>query len=125
MRLTDIPLYRPIATLMLLLSLTVLGTVAVFMLPLDFMPIINEPEIDMEIPFPGAHPLEAVREVVEPIEEEIATIPDVKRILAFTQSGSARMEVIFDWGVDIDIKKMEVREAVDSARPELPAVPRR
>ncbi|MBD3851061.1 MAG: efflux RND transporter permease subunit [Acidobacteria bacterium] len=120
MRLTDIPLDRPIATLMLLLSLTVLGTVAVFMLPLDFMPIINEPEIDMEIPFPGAHPLEALREVVEPIEEEIATIPDVKRILAFTQSGSARMEVIFDWGVDIDIKKMEVREAVDRARPELP-----
>ena len=41
MRLTDIPLERPVATLMLLLSLTVLGTVAVFMLPLDFMPIIN------------------------------------------------------------------------------------
>ena len=120
MRLTDIPLDRPVATLMLLLSLTVLGTVAVFMLPLDFMPIINEPEIDMEIPFPGAHPLEALREVVEPIEEEIATIPDVKRILAFTQSGSARIEVIFDWGVDVDIKKMEVREAVDRARPELP-----
>ena len=120
MRLTDIPLDRPIATLMLLLSLTVLGTVAIFFLPLEFMPIINEPEIDMEIPFPGAHPLEALREVVEPIEEEVATIPDVKRILAWTQSGSARMEVIFDWGVDTDIKKMEVREAVDRARPELP-----
>jgi HAE1 family hydrophobic/amphiphilic exporter-1 len=120
MRLTDIPLDRPVAALMLLLSLTVLGTVAVFMLPLDFMPIINEPEVDMEIPFPGAHPLEALREVVEPIEEEIATIPDVKRVMAWAQSGSARMEVIFDWGVDVDIKKMEVREAVDRARPELP-----
>ncbi|MDX2437395.1 MAG: efflux RND transporter permease subunit [Acidobacteriota bacterium] len=120
MRLTDIPLDRPVATLMLLLSLTVLGTVAVFLLPLDFMPVVNEPEIDIEIPFPGAHPLEALREVVEPIEEEIATIPDVKRILANTQSGSARMEVMFDWGVDVDIKKMEVREAVDRARPLLP-----
>lgn len=120
MRLTDIPLDRPVATLMLLLSLTVLGTVAVFMLPLDFMPIINEPEIDIEIPFPGAHPLEALREVVEPIEEEIATIPDVRRILANTSAGQANMEVMFDWGVDVDIKKMEVREAVDRARPELP-----
>jgi HAE1 family hydrophobic/amphiphilic exporter-1 len=119
-RLTDIPLDRPVATLMLLLSLTVMGTVAVFLLPLDFMPVVNEPEIDIEIPFPGAHPLEALREVVEPIEEEIATIPDVKRMLANTQSGSARMEVIFDWGIDIDIKKMEVREAVDRARPLLP-----
>ncbi len=120
MRLTDIPLDRPIATLMLLLSLTVLGTVAVFLLPLDFMPVVNEPEIDIEIPFPGSHPLEALREVIEPLEEEIATIPDVKRILGNTQSGSARMEVMFDWGVDVDIKKMEVREAVDRARPLLP-----
>ena len=76
MRLTDIPLDRPVATLMLLLSLTVLGTVAVFLLPLDFMPVIKEPEIDIEIPFPGAHPLEALREVIEPIEEEVAAIPD-------------------------------------------------
>jgi HAE1 family hydrophobic/amphiphilic exporter-1 len=30
------------------------------------------------------------------------------------------MEVMFDWGVDVDIKKMEVREAIDRARPELP-----
>jgi HAE1 family hydrophobic/amphiphilic exporter-1 len=100
--------------------LTVLGTVAVFLLPLDFMPVINEPEIDIEIPFPGSHPLEALREVVEPIEEEIATIPDVKRIWANTSAGQARMEVMFDWGVDVEIKKMEVREAVDRARPELP-----
>jgi HAE1 family hydrophobic/amphiphilic exporter-1 len=119
-RLTDIPLDRPVATLMLLLSLTVLGTVAVFLLPLDFMPVIKEPEIDIEIPFPGAHPLEALREVIEPIEEEIATIPDVKRMWANTNAGQARMEVMFDWGVDIDIKKMEVREAIDRARPELP-----
>jgi len=119
-RLTDIPLDRPVATLMLLLSLTVLGTVAVFLLPLEFMPVVNEPEIDIEIPFPGSHPLEALREVIEPLEEEIATIPDVKRILGNTQSGQAYMEVMFDWGVDVDIKKMEVREAVDRARPLLP-----
>ncbi len=120
MRLTDIPLDRPVATLMLLLSLTVLGTVAVFLLPLDFMPVVNEPEIDIEIPFPGAHPLEALREVLKPIEEEIATIPDVKRIQGNTQTGSANMQVMFDWGVDVDIKKMEVREAIDRARPLLP-----
>ncbi len=120
MRLTDIPLDRPVATLMLLLSLTVLGTVAVFLLPLDFMPVINEPEIDIEIPFPGSHPLESLREVVEPIEDELATIPDVKSINGHSESGMARLEVRFDWDVDIDIKKMEVREAVERARPNLP-----
>jgi HAE1 family hydrophobic/amphiphilic exporter-1 len=82
--------------------------------------VVKEPEIDIQIPFPGAHPLEALREVVKPIEEEIATIPDVKRMLANTSAGNAYMEVMFNWDVDIDIKKMEVREAVDRARPLLP-----
>jgi HAE1 family hydrophobic/amphiphilic exporter-1 len=120
MRLTDIPLDRPVATLMLLLSLTVLGVVSLFLLPLDFMPVINEPEIDIEVPFPGSHPLESLREVVQPLEDEIATIPDVKQIHANTSAGQAQLQVMFDWGVDVDIKKMEVREAVERARPNLP-----
>ena len=63
---------------------------------------------------------QALREVMEPIEEEIATIPDVKRIRGNASAGQARMEVMFDWGIDVDIKKMEVREAIDRARPQLP-----
>ena len=120
MRLTDVPLDRPVAALMLLLSLTVMGIVAVFLLPLDFMPVIKEPEIDIEIPFPGSHPLESLRQVVEPIEDELATIPDVKSINGHSESGMARLELRFDWSVDVDIKKMEVREAVERARPLLP-----
>ncbi len=120
MRLTDIPLERPVATLMLLLSLMVLGTVAMFRLPLDFMPLVEQPEIDVEVPFPGSHPLETLREVIEPIEEEVATIPDVKSISGNAESGSARLEVRFDWGADVDIKKMDVREAVERARDRLP-----
>ncbi len=120
MTLTDIPLDRPVATLMLLLSLTVLGVVALFLLPLDFMPVINEPLVFIEIPFPGSHPLESLREVVEPIEDEVATIPDVKSINANAGSGQIWMWIQFDWNVDVDIKKMEVREAVERARPELP-----
>ena len=43
MRLSDIPLDRPVATLMVLLCVTVLGTVSVFYLPLGFMPVVKEP----------------------------------------------------------------------------------
>ena len=43
MKLTDLPLDRPIATVMLLVCLTVLGGVALFQLPLGFMPTVQEP----------------------------------------------------------------------------------
>jgi HAE1 family hydrophobic/amphiphilic exporter-1 len=117
---TDFPLDRPVATVMVLVCLTVLGTVAIFYLPLGFMPVVQEPEIDVYIPFPGSHPLEALREVVRPIEEEVATIPDVRMIFAWCNPGQAGIEVQFDWEVDVDIKLMEVRDAVERARPLLP-----
>ena len=120
MRLIDVPLDRPVATLMLLLCLTVLGATAVTRLPLGFMPTVQEPEIDIEIPFLGSHPLEGLREVVRPVEEEIAAIPGVKGTWGMARPGFARLEVQFDWEEDIDLKKMEVRDAVERARPRLP-----
>ena len=89
MRLTDLPLDRPVATVMLLVCLSVLGGVAIAYLPLGFLPVVAEPEIDVYVPFPGSHPLEGLREIVRPIEEEIATIPDVKMIFAWCDSGQA------------------------------------
>ena len=120
MNLPGLALDRPVATLVLLVSAMVLGVVAIFQLPLDFMPLVKEPQVDIEAPFPGSHPLESLREVVVPIEEEVATIPDVKSIRSNAESGSASVEVQFDWESDIDLKKMEVREAVERARPGLP-----
>jgi HAE1 family hydrophobic/amphiphilic exporter-1 len=116
-----LPLDRPVATLMLLVCLTVLGAVAVAYLPLGFMPVVAEPEIDVRVPFPGSHPLEGLTDVVRPIEEEIATIPDIEAIWAWSNSGSAGLEVQFDWSVEVGLKLLEVREAVERARPNLPA----
>ncbi|MEW6744728.1 MAG: efflux RND transporter permease subunit [Planctomycetota bacterium] len=120
MKLTELPIERPVGTLMLLLSLTVLGAVAVFELPLDFMPMVKEPQIDVEVPFPGSHPLEMLREVAIPLEGEIATVPGIKRIRVDAGSGQASVETEFDWAANIDLKKMEVREAVERIRPSLP-----
>ena len=46
MSMTDLPLDRPVATLMVLVCVTVLGSIALFYLPLGFMPVVQEPEVD-------------------------------------------------------------------------------
>lgn len=120
-RLIDLPLDRPVAVLMLLLCLTVLGVVSVTQIPISFMPVIDEPEIDINIPNPGSHPLENLRQIVQPIEEEVAAIPGVRNIFGSAMAGRAEVEVGFDWGIDIALKKIEVREAVERARAKLPA----
>ncbi|MEM8964166.1 MAG: efflux RND transporter permease subunit [Acidobacteriota bacterium] len=120
MRLSDLPHDRPVGTLMLLISLMVLGTVAIFELPLDFMPTVERPFIRVEISNPGSHPLENLRQIVEPLEEELATVSELEHIRSDSESGEADITVEFDWNVDLDLKKLEVREAVERALPELP-----
>ena len=125
MRLTDVPLDRPVATLMVLVCVTVLGAVALFYLPLGFMPVVQEPEVDINVPYPGSHPLEGLRQVVRPIEEEVAAIPGVKGIFGFSRPGFAVIEAQFEWAADIDLKKMEVRDAVVVVILQFPDVRRR
>ncbi len=120
MAFSDLPINRPVAVLMLLVSLLVLGAVAIPRLPLDFMPLVERPYINVVVPFPGSHPLESLRKVVEPLEEELATISEVESITAEAEPGQARVTVRFGWRTNLDLKKMEVREAVDRARDKLP-----
>ncbi|MCZ6650644.1 MAG: efflux RND transporter permease subunit [Acidobacteria bacterium] len=120
MAFSDLPIRRPVAVLMLLISLLVLGAVSIPRLPLDFMPLVERPFITVVVPFPGSHPLESLRKVVEPLEEELATISEVESITAQAVPGEAQVTVRFSWSTNLDLKKMEVREAVDRARNELP-----
>lgn len=119
--LSDLPLDRPVGTVMLLLSLMVFGAVAVTRLPLGFVPVLDEPQVDVEAPFPGCHPLEGLRDVGRPLEEELATIPGVERLSTHARAGQVTVEVSFDWAADVDLKKLEVRDAVTRARDRLPA----
>jgi HAE1 family hydrophobic/amphiphilic exporter-1 len=118
--LAELPLRRPVSTLVLLLCLAVLGGVALLRLPVGFIPLVNEPEVDVEVPWPGSHPLEGLRQVARPLEEELSTIPDVKRVQSSCEQGSVRLEVGFDWSNDVALKRLEVRDAVERVRPLLP-----
>jgi len=118
--LPDLALDRPVGTLMVLLSLSVLGGVAVFRLPLGFLPSIEGPEVRVEIPFPGSHPLEVVREAVRPIEEEIGAIAGLRSLYGSAGPEAAFVEARFDGQADAALKKLEVREAVERARRRLP-----
>lgn len=119
--LAEMPLRRPVATLVLLLCLAVLGGVALFRLPMGFIPLVDEPRVTVEVPWPGCHPLEGLREVARPLEEELSTIPEVKRVRSSCDQGQVRVDVNFDWSSDLALQRLEVRDAVDRVRSRLPA----
>jgi len=112
--------YRPIATTMLLISVLVFGGIAMNRLPLAFLPEVDVPFIGIEVNYQGSNPLQIEREITKPIEEVLGTLSGVKRLRSNSKADSSEFQLLFDWGQDIDIVRMQVSEKMDQIKPQLP-----
>jgi multidrug efflux pump subunit AcrB len=60
------------------------------------------------------------KQIAKPLEEVFATLGDVREIFSESSADGAFVGVIFDWGRDVNVLRMEVKEKVDQIRGELP-----
>jgi HAE1 family hydrophobic/amphiphilic exporter-1 len=120
MKITEFSLRRPVTILMIFLCFVVVGWISSRLLPLEFFPELDVPFIAINIPYPNSTPEEIEREITRPVEEILATISDVKRMVSDTSENAANLFIEFDWGVDTDIKTVEAKERIESIRNELP-----
>lgn len=120
MNLPGLAIRRPVTTLMLLLSIMVVGGVATARLPLAFLPNVDFPIIGITIPYPNSNPTQIEKSITKPVEEVLATLPGVKRLTSTSTADTAEFQVRFRWGYDLDIVRMQVSEKLDQVKPSLP-----
>jgi hydrophobic/amphiphilic exporter-1 (mainly G- bacteria), HAE1 family len=63
---------------MLLVSVLVVGAIAVVRLPQAFLPDVDAPFIGIEIPYPNSNPTQVEKEITKPVEEVLSTLPSIK-----------------------------------------------
>ena len=120
MGLTRLALRRPVTLIMALVCILVLGTVAMSRLRLDFLPRVDFPFIAVFIPYQGGLPEENERLIVRPIEEVLATLGGVRGIHSYSDADQVQIGVEFDWGRDVNLLRLEVKEKLDQIRGDLP-----
>ncbi|MGY0633121.1 efflux RND transporter permease subunit [Luteimonas sp. A478] len=121
MSLAELSLKRPVTTVMLFVSLFVVGLIAAFRLPLEALPDVSAPFLYVQLPYPGSTPEEVERNVLRPVEEALATMTGIKRMQSNATADSAGVFLEFsDWDRDTAIAASEARERVDAVRGELP-----
>ncbi|MGB3561609.1 MAG: efflux RND transporter permease subunit [Thermoanaerobaculia bacterium] len=121
MQLPKLAVTRPITTAMILISVLVVGGIAMVRIPLAFLPEVDAPFIGVMIPYPNSNPWQVEKEIVKPVEEVLATLPSVKTLNGQADADQAQIFLEFDWGLDLDLVRMQVSEKMDQIRPELPA----
>ena len=121
MSLPRLAVNRPVTTAMVLLSLLVLGGISFTRIPLTYLPDVDFPGVFVTVPYPNASPRQIEREIVQPLEEALATIPGARRINSTATADRADLQLEFTWGETVDVARAKVFEAVEDARRDLPS----
>jgi HAE1 family hydrophobic/amphiphilic exporter-1 len=120
MWISDTSIKRPVFASMVILSFMVLGVVSMGRLGIDLFPEVNFPFINIGVVFPGAAPEEVESLVTQKVEDAVAGINGVKRVISTSTEGFSRVGVELRLEVDPQAAAAEVREKVAAIRGELP-----
>ena len=108
-------------TVVLFGMLAVMGLNSFFSVPRSEDPVFPIAIFPVVAVYPGAGPADVEQLVVDPLEERISTLEEVKSIQTRIEDGVAVLRVEFDAGADPDRKYEEVLREVNALRPSLPA----
>ncbi len=120
MTLPEIAVRRPITTTMLLVSLVVLGMVAVLRIPLGFLPEVNRPYLFVLVPYPNATPEQVERTIVRPLEEGLGAVKGLQNMWSSCDRENGVVRLEFDWSRNMSLARVEVQEKVDRLKRDLP-----
>ncbi len=112
---------RPVATVMGILIIVLLGAAALVSLSVELLPRMRFPIAVAFVRYDGASPQEMEDLVVRPLEEALATVNNVKNIRSESRADIALIIVEFNWGTDIDLATLQMRERIDRVKRFLPA----
>ena len=107
-------------TLTIFLLLVLIGVVSYLNMPRSEDPQFDLPVTLIEVVYPGASPSDIETLVVDPLEEEIADIENIKKIEAKIHNGAVRITIDFLYGTDAEAAFNKVKQAVSTVRPNLP-----
>ncbi|WP_018974540.1 efflux RND transporter permease subunit [Rudaea cellulosilytica] len=121
MTLAELSLKRPVTAIMVFVSMTVVGLIAAFRLPLEAMPDIQFPFMFVDLPYPGSTPSEVERTITRPVEDALSTLTGIKNMNSNSTPEGAQIFIEFKWGQDAAVKAVEARGKIDAIRDQLPS----
>ena len=112
--------HRPIGTMMAYAIVLLLGVISLLGLPLDLLPDISFPTLNISTDYPGAGPEEVENLVTRILEEAVSAAVGIEDVFSTSSEGNSRLTVSFPFGTNLDLAAADVRVALDRVRGRLP-----
>lgn len=112
---------NPVPAVLVFVLLTVLGLIGFQRLQIQDFPDMDLPTITVAASLEGAAPAQLETQVARKIEDKLASLTLLDHITTTITQGAVSISVSFELDKDSEAALSEVRNAVDSARAELPS----
>jgi multidrug efflux pump subunit AcrB len=107
-------------TLVIFLMTIALGVTTFFNMPRSEDPATNAPQFPVVIIYPGTSPEDMEELIVDPLENRIYALEDIKRIKTKISDGVAVINVDYKYESNVNDKYQELVREINSMRDELP-----
>ena len=107
-------------TSLVMLAIMLFGAIAYRQLPVNDLPSVDYPTIQVTASLPGANPDTMASAVALPLEREFSIIPGVDVMTSTNNTGSTRITIKFVLERDIDAAAQDVQAAISRALRRLP-----
>ena len=110
----------PIATVMLMIGLLIVGVLSYRSLPISSLPHVNVATFLITADMAGADPTTNASAVTTPLEDQLGQIPGVTQITSSSADSYAKITVQFRLGESVALAAAQVQAAINAAAANLP-----
>lgn len=114
---------RPVAVIMRIAALVLLGAICLTRLPVDLIPKVSIPTVSVITQWPNVAPEEIEAQVTRPIERAVSSVPSMYTVNSTSDEGVSSVRIQFDWGTDMGQAAVDVLQAVERAKRSFPNDP--
>src|SRR5207247_11343695 len=111
---------RPVLTTLLMAAILIFGLMAYQKLPVNDLPNIDYPTIQVLANLPGASPDTMASAVATPLERQFTTIAGIDSMTSTSALGVTQITIQFTSACSIDAAAQDVQAAITKAAPLLP-----
>jgi HAE1 family hydrophobic/amphiphilic exporter-1 len=121
MNLSEPFIRRPVMTAVLTLSVILFGVMSYWQLPVNDLPAVDYPVIQVQVGYPGASPDTIANNIATPLERQFMQINGLEVVTSQSTQGFASFTLQFALEKDIDAAATDVQTAISQASGSLPA----
>lgn len=107
---------HPVTIWMLVILVTMLGILSIVFMNVELLPNISVPTVVVITKMTKAGPQEIEEKISKPLEEILNTVSGLKSLSSRSKESVSHVKLEFQWGTNIDLAIMEIKEKLYKAR---------